>query len=73
MSFHVNSLRSPFFSRGVETSIIFPLNEDDKTFLARPSLILCAISSGVTPFLKGRFDLSGKQISIILFSKTSQR
>ena len=69
----MNSLRSPFFFRGVETSIIFPLNEDDKTFLARPSLILSAISSGVTPFLKVRFDLSGKQISIILFNKTSQR
>ena len=30
-SFHVKSLRSPFFFRGVDTSIIFPLNEDDKT------------------------------------------
>ena len=49
-SFHVNSLRSPFFFRGVDTSIIFPLNEDDKTFLARPSLILCAIPMDYTFF-----------------------
>src|SRR5690606_32143915 len=62
LSFQVKRINLPSSTNGVEVSIVISLNFAEITFLANPSLILLATSSGVVPLAYSFTDPSGNVI-----------
>src|SRR5690606_6661379 len=66
LSFQVKSVKLPSSVKGVVVSTVVLLNEAESTFLAKPSLILCATSNGVVPCGYSRLLPSGNVMTIML-------